>query len=107
MPFIELKNLAKKEIFPGFTARGIHTGTMSFIYRDVKAGAEVPEHNHLHEQVANVLKGSFELTVNGETTILKPGVVAVIPAYAVHSGRAITACELLDVFTPEREDYKL
>jgi quercetin dioxygenase-like cupin family protein len=99
MPFIDLKNSVEKEIFPGFTARGIHTGTMSFIYWDVKAGAEVPEHKH-------VLKGSFELTVNGETTILEPGVVAVIPAHAVHSGRAITACELLDVFTPEREDYK-
>ncbi|MEO6355783.1 MAG: cupin domain-containing protein [Ferruginibacter sp.] len=106
MPFIDLKNSVEKEIFPGFTARGIHTGTMSFIYWDVKAGAEVPEHKHFHEQVANVLKGSFELTVNGETTILEPGVVAVIPAHAVHSGRAITACELLDVFTPEREDYK-
>ncbi|MDN3659435.1 cupin domain-containing protein [Ferruginibacter paludis] len=106
MPFIELENLPEKEIFPGFTARGIHTGTMSFIYWDVKAGAEVPEHNHLHEQVANVLRGRFELTVNGETTILEPGTVAIIPPYAVHSGRAITACELLDVFTPEREDYK-
>ena len=106
MPFIEVNNLAEKEIFPGFTARGIHTGTMSFIYWDVKAGAEVPEHNHLHEQVANVLKGRFELTIDGETKILEPGTVAIIPAYAIHSGRAITACELLDVFTPEREDYK-
>lgn len=106
MPFIELKSLAEKEIFPGFTARCIHTGTMSFIYWDVKAGAEVPEHNHIHEQVANVLKGRFELTVNGEIKILEPGIIAVIPSNAVHSGRAITACELLDVFTPEREDYK-
>ena len=106
MPFIEIKNLSTKEVFPGFIARAVHTGTMSFIYWDVKAGAEVPEHHHLHEQVANVLKGTFELTVARETKILQPGSVAVIPPHVVHSGRAITACELLDVFTPEREDYK-
>lgn len=106
MSFIEIETLATKEIFPGFSGRAIHTGTMSFIYWDVEAAAKVPEHAHLHEQVANVLKGSFELTVGGETKLMQPGSVAVIPPHVLHSGRAITACELLDVFTPEREDYK-
>jgi quercetin dioxygenase-like cupin family protein len=106
MSFIEIEKLTTKEIFPGFTGRTIHTGTMSFVYWDVEAGAKVPEHAHLHEQVANVLKGRFELTVGGETRLMQPGSVAVIPPYVLHSGRAITACELLDVFTPEREEYK-
>ena len=106
MPFIEIAKLPTKEIFQGFTGRCVHTGTMSFMYWTVQAGATVPAHSHLHEQVAQVLKGSFELTVNGETEILQPGIIAVIPPYAVHSGKAITECELVDVFYPEREDYK-
>ena len=106
MSFVELQSLPVKEIFPGFKARAVHTGTMSFIYWQVQAGASVPEHSHFHEQVANVMEGSFELTVGGETRILQPGMVAFIPSNVVHSGKAITACELLDVFTPEREDYK-
>ena len=28
-----------------------------------------------------------------------------IPSNATHSGRAITACRILDVFYPLREDY--
>ncbi len=106
MFFTELSSLPVKEIFPGYVARAVHTGTMSFMYWAVTAGAMVPEHEHLHEQVAQVFKGTFQLTVNGETRILLPGMVAVIPPHVKHSGKAITDCELLDVFTPERDDYK-
>ena len=66
----------------------------------------MPEHNHPHEQVANVLDGRFELTIDGETRVLESGMVAIIPPNAVHSGRAISDCRILDVFYPIREDYR-
>ena len=106
MPFIEIENLPAKEIVKGYRARTVHTGTMTFVYWTVEPGHSIPEHSHPHEQVAQVLSGEFELTVAGETRILKPGIVAVIPPCVQHGGRAVTACSLLDVFHPEREDYK-
>jgi quercetin dioxygenase-like cupin family protein len=60
----------------------------------------------MHEQVAHVIRGKFELTLEGETKVLEPGTIAVIPPHVPHGGRALTDCELLDVFQPEREDYK-
>ena len=106
MAFIDVATLPSKEVIEGYEARTIHTGTMTFVYWTVTEGAAMPIHSHLHEQVAHVLEGRFELTVNGETQVLEPGKVAVIPPHVPHGGRALTACQLLDVFYPEREDYK-
>ncbi|WP_421762608.1 cupin domain-containing protein [Ekhidna sp.] len=105
MSFKNLKDIVPKEILPGYQVRFIHTERMTFAYWDVKANSPLPEHAHEHEQVANVLKGEYELTVNGETRRLKPGDVAVIPSNVPHSGVAITDCKLMDVFAPVREDY--
>ncbi|TKK71720.1 cupin domain-containing protein [Ilyomonas limi] len=106
MPFIDTAALNEKEVIPGYHGRTIHTGTMTFMYWTVEAGAVMPMHSHLQEQIAHVLKGTFELTVEDETQTIEPGKVAVIPPYVMHGGKAITHCELLDVFYPEREDYK-
>ena len=106
MVFQNLNAIQEREIVPGYRAKFIHGDNLTLAYWDVDPGAALPEHSHLHEQIANVLEGKFELTVDGEARILEPGQVAVIPSYIPHSGKAITHCRLLDVFHPTRDDYR-
>ncbi|MCJ7716459.1 MAG: cupin domain-containing protein, partial [Anaerolineales bacterium] len=96
MGFLNLNDVKEKEIVPGYRARFVHSENMTLAYWDVDPGAELPEHSHHHEQIANVLKGQFELTVDDVSQVLEPGMVAMIPSHIPHSGKAITACKLLD-----------
>jgi quercetin dioxygenase-like cupin family protein len=106
MPFLNLDNIEPREIIPGYRAEFLHSENMTLAYWTVAAGAEMPTHSHVHEQVANVLEGEFELVVNGEQKVLRPGMVAIIPSDAPHCGRAISDCRILDVFHPVRDDYR-
>ena len=105
MSFIKLNHFDQKEIIPGYKVRFVHSENMTFAYWDIKEGAPLPEHSHSHEQVANMIEGEFELTVEGKTEILKPNSVTIIPSNAKHSGKALTNCRIIDVFYPIREDY--
>ncbi len=101
-----LEDIAPFEISRGFTARFIHTETMTIAFVDVEAGADLPQHAHMNEQVTNLLEGEFEFNLGGEVMLLRPGQSVVIPSNVPHSGRAITFCRLLDMFSPVREDFK-
>lgn len=106
MPFFVAKDLPAQEPMPGFKGKFVHTDNMSVAHWRIAASSMAPLHAHPHEQVTMVVEGAFELTIAGETMVLKPGVVAVVPPDVEHSGIAITECQLIDIFHPVREDYR-
>jgi quercetin dioxygenase-like cupin family protein len=106
MSFASLDDLDRSEEIPGFLGAFLHSDNMTVASWSVDAGATFPEHAHPHEQISVVTKGKFELTIDGETDVLRPGRIAIIPSDATHSGRALTDCEIIDVFSPVREDYR-
>jgi quercetin dioxygenase-like cupin family protein len=106
MNVVALTDLSSREIFPGFRARVVHSARVSESWVEADAGAGFPEHQHPHEQIVNVLDGELEITVGGVTHRLTAGQVLVIAPDVAHSGRAITACRVLDVFAPTRDEYR-
>ena len=106
MAVIAVDSIGVREIFPGVRARIVHTARTSQSWVELDEGAAFPTHQHPHEQAVNVLEGSLELVVSGQTHQLSAGQVFVIPPDAPHSGRALTRCRVLDVFAPARDDYR-
>lgn len=105
MPFFDFESVPEVEYIPGWRGRAVHSERMTFMRWHIAAGQRLPVHSHPHEQVAHLISGEFDLTIDGETRRIHSGCVAVIPPQAVHSGIAITDCVFTDSFAPVRDDY--
>lgn len=106
MHLADYAKIPPREIAPGFHGRYVHSDQVTQGRVDIDPGAILPEHSHPHEQWTTVLAGRLELNVAGVVQVLEPGQVLYIPPHAVHSGRALSACQVIDVFHPVREDYR-
>lgn len=104
--FVSINNIPEKELVPGIYACLVHMEGVSVARVRIEKDAVLPEHAHVHEQVTNLLSGQLEMTVGGQTKVCKAGDVVMIPSQVPHSAKALTECELIDVFQPVREDYK-
>lgn len=68
-------------------------------------GAVGALHSHPHVQSTYVARGIFEFQRDGLTYLLKAGDSLVIPSGVEHGCRCLEAGELIDNFTPRREDF--
>jgi quercetin dioxygenase-like cupin family protein len=67
--------------------------------------AVVSEHHHPHEQVSYVLSGMLEFEINGQKRVVHSGEVVVLPSNVPHAVVALQDTQVLDVFSPPREDF--
>ena len=103
---MNLDEIEEREIFPGIKGKFVHSEKTSLVFWDVKKGSVVNEHQHINEQIMHVVKGKFEFVLNGKHNIYTDGDIVVIPSNISHSGKALTNCKLMDVFSPSREEYR-
>jgi quercetin dioxygenase-like cupin family protein len=106
MAFINYNTKNKVDIFPGVHSAMEHSEHITYACVNLDEGTVVPIHHHMHEQWTYVLEGQMEFTLNGEKQLLLPGMGAYIHSNAEHGAVAVTACKVIDVFTPVREDYR-
>jgi quercetin dioxygenase-like cupin family protein len=94
----------KMPLFPGIDAQ-IFSGDGAMVMRvQIANGAVATPHSHHHEQISILLKGRADFTVGDETARYHAGDVILIPGNVVHTVTALEECELIEVFTPIRED---
>ena len=96
-----------KELAPGISARTFWGENMLVSVVDLDANMPLPEHSHPHEQVGMILAGSVEFNIAGETRMLGPGEVFIVPGGVPHSAHTGPhGAKVMDVFSPVRGDLK-
>jgi quercetin dioxygenase-like cupin family protein len=103
---MKIEDLDVRHPLPGTEARFVHSERMTIAYWRFEPGTDLPEHSHPHDQITNILEGEFALVIDGVSEVLRAGDVQVIPSNSIHSGHAITACRIIDVFSPVRDDFR-
>lgn len=101
-----LSEILPKEIAIGIVGKYIHGSVTTLGYVHIKAGSVLPAHHHVHEQITFILDGELEMTIGNETYLLTAGTAQVIRTNITHSAIAKTDCNVIDVFSPSRDDYR-
>ncbi len=105
MALIDVSTLPVIERLPGWQGRYFHSANMTFAHYEFRSGATIHEHHHPQEEVYEVIEGELELTVEGVAQTARPGIVALVPANARHSVRAVTDGRAIIVDYPARPDF--
>ncbi len=82
-----------------------HGKEMMVCHLYFETGAVGEAHRHPHTQCVYILSGSFEFNLEGDNTLIKAGDSVFVPSNALHGLVCLEKGELLDIFTPEREDF--
>jgi quercetin dioxygenase-like cupin family protein len=106
MPFIDTHGLNVIERLPGWYGRYFHSENMTFAHYDFKRGSTIHEHVHPQEEVYEVIEGELEVTIEGVTQIVRPGLVAVVPSNFRHSVKAVTDGKAVIVDYPHRPEIE-
>lgn len=101
------KEEAKKRVFKGVSLDSLAVGEKTIVCKmNYEIGNFATEHTHPHEQSGYVISGKYRMTVDGAEYELNPGDSYAIPGDVPHSFFVIEGGEVIDVFTPIREDYR-
>lgn len=100
---------AVKRTFKGVNLDSLDVGERSMVTKmNYVKGNFATMHSHPHEQCGYVISGKYRLIVEGDDridVIMHPGDSYAIPGNIPHSFEVIEGGEVVDVFTPHREDY--
>ncbi len=80
-------------------------GGMMAVEVRFKKGALGAIHAHHHEQISYVVSGGIAFIIDGQKKIMQAGDSCYISPNLPHGVEALSDSLILDIFTPQREDF--
>jgi quercetin dioxygenase-like cupin family protein len=99
------KDIPEEQVTDKISRRLVSGKQGMIVWWRMKAGAHAAAHRHPHEQIFWMLKGRMEFRLGNERRVCGPGDVAVIPGGVEHEAWFPEDTEVIDVFSPPREDF--
>ena len=78
---------------------------MMLVRNRMEAGWVGAAHSHPHQQIVYVVSGDIRFELEGEVFPLHAGDSIHVPGGTQHQASSEGGAEVLDIFTPFREDY--
>ena len=103
--FMKLSQVPEEKVTDRITRRIVTGEKEMVVFWKMKAGAHAAAHKHPNEQVAWMLSGKMEFRLGDERKTCGPGDVVVIPGGVEHEAWFPADTEVVDIFSPPREDF--
>ena len=78
---------------------------MMLVHHRMQAEWIGAKHSHSHEQLVYIIRGRLRVTVGENAFEVGAGGSFIVPGEVEHQASALEPSEVLDVFTPFREEY--
>lgn len=103
--FTNLNMLPEEKVTDKITRRVLVGEKEMMVFWTMKAGAHASAHSHPHEQMFWMIKGKMDFRLGAERRMCGPGDVGVIPGGVEHEAWFPEDTEVVDLFSPVREDW--
>ena len=95
------------EALPGIYRKTlIYNNNMMLCHFILEENSEVPLHSHKEHQIGYVIKGKLQFFTENEKFMAEEGDSYVFESNEKHGAKILEDSEVIDVFSPSREDYK-
>jgi quercetin dioxygenase-like cupin family protein len=107
MSFVKAEDVRSFTPEPGMVRQVLaHSGKLMLIRHFFEKGWVGAKHSHRHEQLVYVVGGRMRVEIAGKRAFeVGAGESFVVEGNVEHQAWALEESEVLDVFTPVREDY--
>jgi quercetin dioxygenase-like cupin family protein len=103
--FHALKDLPEEKVTDTISRKILIGDKGMIVWWSMKAGVHAAAHRHPHEQLFVMLRGKMDFRLGNERRVCGPGDIGVIPGGVEHEAWFPEDTEVIDVFSPPREDF--
>ena len=106
IPVIKSKNEGMSTPEPGLRRQVMsYSPSMMLVRHTMTKGWVGARHSHPHEQMLYIVRGRIRFEYPGGVFDMSQGDSFLLPGNVEHQASALEDSEVLDIFTPMREDY--